>query len=202
MIENKSNINLFFSTPVWKSQLSEFKELNKKLYNYITNLKKIDPKGLKKSTIGGWHSPNFDLNNDEPRLFVNAINPGLSEAFKDMGWDVKNQQIKITGMWSVINKTGAANARHIHPNSFLSAAYYVKAPDNCGDIMFHDPRSAAVYRRPKVSNDNLLNTSEISITPKDGLLVLFPSFLNHSVKPNDSGKERVVVSFNIDLIQS
>ena len=200
MIENKSNIHLFFSTPVWKSQLNNFEELNNKLYNYILNLEKGDSKGLKKSSIGGWHSPNFDLNHEEPRLFVNSINPGLTEAFQDLGWDIKNQQVKITGMWSVINRAGAANARHIHPNAFLSAAYYVKAPENCGDIMFHDPRSAAVYRRPKISNDNILNTSEISITPKDGLLVLFPSFLNHSVKPNESDKDRVVISFNIDLI--
>ena len=200
MVENKSNIHLFFPTPVWKSQLDEFKELNNTLYNYITNLEKMDPKGLKKSTIGGWHSPNFDLKHEEPRLFINSINSGLSESFKDMGWDVTNQEIKITSMWSVINRTGNANARHIHPNSFLSAAYYVKAPDNCGDIMFHDPRSAAVYRRAKIANDNILNTSEILITPKEGLLVLFPSYLQHSVQSNESGKERVVISFNIDLI--
>ena len=200
MIENKSNINLFFSTPVWKSQLNNFEELNNKLYNYIINLEKSDSKGLKKSTIGGWHSPNFDLNHEEPRLFVNSINTGLTEAFQDLGWDVKNQQVKITGMWSVINRSGAANARHIHPNSFLSAAYYVKAPDNCGDIMFHDPRSAAVYKRAKIEKDNILNTSEILITPKEGLLVLFPSYLQHSVQSNESGKERVVISFNIDLI--
>ena len=31
MVENKSNIHLFFSTPVWKSQLDEFEKLNNKL---------------------------------------------------------------------------------------------------------------------------------------------------------------------------
>ena len=168
--------------------------------SYIDSLRLKNPKGKFKSNLSGWHSENFDLQDSEPLYFVNNISKILNNCLTDMGWDLEKNKLKITGMWSVINRAGNANARHIHPNSFLSAAYYVKAPKNCGDIMFHDPRSAAVYRKPKISNDNVLNTTEILITPKEGLLVLFPSFLNHSVKPNESGKDRVVISFNIDLI--
>ena len=39
-----------------------------------------------------------------------------------------------------------------------------------------------------------------SIEPKEGLLVLFPSYLYHSVDLNRSGEERIVISFNINLI--
>ena len=35
-------------------------------------------------------------------------------------------------MWSIINKKGSFNIEHIHSNNYLSAAYYVKAPKNCG----------------------------------------------------------------------
>ena len=199
MNKNNSELNLFFSTPIWNLQLDNYKELNDTLSNYIYKLQKENQPSLARSSIGGWHSPNFDLDNEEPKIFINAINLGLNRAFIDMGWDVKNHQIKITDMWSIINKTGAANARHIHPNSFLSAAYYIKAPKNCGDIMFYDPRSAPVYRAPKIAKDNFLNTSEIAITPKEGLLILFPSYLNHSVKSNISDGERMVISFNVDL---
>lgn len=199
MNKTNSELNLFFATPIWKSEVKDYPELNSQLYSYITNLKKNSDVSLKKSTIGGWHSPNFNLDNEEPKIFVNAINSSLSKAFNDMGWDVQNQEVKITDMWSIINKEGASNERHIHPNSFLSAAYYVKAPKDCGNIMFYDPRSAPVFRSPKIAKDNFLNTSEISITPTEGMLILFPSYLNHSVKPNNSDQERVVISFNIDL---
>ena len=101
MIESKSNLHLFFSTPVWKSQLNNFEELNNKLYNYITDLEKTDPKGLSKSTIGGWHSPNFDLKHEKPRLFVNAINPGLTEAFKRFRLECKKPTSK--NYWNVVN---------------------------------------------------------------------------------------------------
>ena len=199
MKEEEADLQLLFPTPIWRSKIKNFIEINEMLYKYIKDIQQKDDKGTGKSTIGGWHSPFFDLNNNEPKKFVNAINKDLNKTFIDMGWDLKSQTIKITGMWSIINKTGAANARHIHPNSFLSAAYYVKAPNDCGNIKFHDPRSAPVFRRPKMTQDNKLNASEISIIPEDGLLVLFPSFLHHSVGANMSNEERVVISFNIDL---
>ena len=184
---------------MWRSKIENYQEVNNTLYEYILNQKRNDEKGIGKSTIGGWHSPNFNLEDDVPKLFVNSINKTLSKAFIDMGWDVNSHLVKITGMWSIINKIGASNARHTHPNSFLSAAYYVRAPENCGDIMFHDPRSAPVFRRPKISKENMLNATEISIVPEDGLLILFPSWLHHSVKSNISSKERIVISFNVDL---
>ena len=199
MKENEINLQKLFSTPIWKSKINNYSDLNISLIKYIYKLNEGNTTGIGKSTIGGWHSPNFDLERNEPRIFVNAIKQSLNQAFIDMSWDVKSHKVKITGMWSIINKIGASNARHTHPNSFLSAAYYVKAPKNCGEIMFHDPRSAPSFRRPKIIQDNLLNASQISIVPEEGLLVLFPSWLHHSVQANTSNKERIVISFNIDL---
>ena len=74
-----------------------------------------------------------------------------------MGWDIEKNELKITGMWSIINPSNASNARHIHSNNYISAAYYVKAPENCGDIVFHDPRSVTTFRYPKISKQNKLN---------------------------------------------
>ena len=102
-------------------------------------------------------------------------------------------------MWTIINKKEALNGRHIHGNSFISAAYYLRAPKNCGNIVFYDPRSAPSFSHPKSNTPNNLNATSHSIEPKEGLLVLFPSYLHHSVEPNMSNEERVVISFNINL---
>ena len=45
---------------------------------------------------------------------------------------------------------------------------------------------------------NFLNAELINIKPKEGLLVLFPSYLYHSVEENLSNDERIVISFNLD----
>ena len=111
----------------------------------------------------------------------------------------KKNELKITGMWTIINPSQASNARHIHSNNFISAAYYVKANKDSGDIVFYDPRSANSIRTPKVNEPNKLNSNLFSITPKEGLLVLFPSYLHHSVESKRSDEERIVISFNINL---
>ncbi len=48
--------------------------------------------------------------------------------FKSYGWVFNPQKVKCSGMWAIINKKGNFNTEHIHPNSNLSGAYYVKAP--------------------------------------------------------------------------
>lgn len=195
-----TDINNIFSTPVWTAIIPNFIIINKKISSYINNLRSKDPKGKMRSNLNGWHSKNFNLQDAEPLFFVNSIASILNESLVDMGWDLKKNKLKITEMWSIINPTNASNARHIHSNNFISSAYYVKAPENCGDIVFHDPRSANVIRSPVVSTINKLNSTIFSVTPKEGLLVLFPSYLHHSVNNNKSDKERIVISFNINLI--
>ena len=170
------------------------------MYAYIQALKKADLKGKILSNIVGWHSQNFNLQDSEPQFFVKIIKSVLNESLFDMGWDLQKNKLKITGMWAIVNPTNASNARHIHSNNFISVAYYVKAPKNSGNIVFYDPRSANVIRTPIISTQNKLNSTTFSVSPEEGLMVLFPSYLHHSVNMNKSSKERIVISFNINLI--
>lgn len=195
-----SNPSLFFSTPVWASKIENYKETNEKIYNYIKKLRDNDNKGILRSNIKGWHSKDFNLKDEEPRLFINLISPIISKIIDDMNWDKLTQETKITNMWTIINTGGAANARHHHGNSALSAAYYVRAPENSGDIVFYDPRPAPVYSHPRSKKPNTLNAMVNSISPSEGVLVMFPSYLDHSVNENLSNEERIVISFNISLI--
>ena len=102
-------------------------------------------------------------------------------------------------MWAIVNTGGSANLRHQHGNSTISGAYYVRAPVNSGDIVFYDPRPAPVYSHPNTTNPNFLNAQVNGVSPKEGALVLFPSFLDHSVNENISSSERIVISFNIRI---
>ena len=116
-----------------------------------------------------------------------------------MNWNIEKQEVKIKSMWAIINEKGAFNQRHHHGNSDLSAAYYVSAKQDCGDIVFYDPRPAPVFKHPISRKPNILNASINSIKPEEGLLVLFPSYLEHSVNQNLSKEKRIVISFNISL---
>ena len=65
-----TNPNLFFSTPVWASQINNYKETNEIIYDYIKTKQKNDESGIVKSNLKGWHSRDFDLtNNTAPYSF-------------------------------------------------------------------------------------------------------------------------------------
>lgn len=192
-------MHLFFSTPVWVNKINDYQDINNDLIKYIKSIQKSEPKGVTKSNFIGWHSPDFNLKELSLQKFINAIMPGIDTALKDMEWDLKKQEVKITNMWAIINEKGAFNQKHHHGNSDISAAYYVSAFENCGDIVFYDPRPAPVFNHPISSKPNILNATVNSIKPEEGLLVLFPSYLEHSVNQNLSDKQRIVISFNISL---
>ena len=193
-------MHLFFSTPIWSTKIDNYKDVNEEMYNYILNLREQNPEGVKKSNFNGWHSKDFDLNDEVPKKFINAVSSNINTTFNDMDWDIEKQIIKIKSIWAIINEKGASNERHHHGNSALSAAYYVRAPKDCGDIVFYDPRPAPVFSHPIAKKPNILNATVNSITPDEGLLVLFPSYLDHSVKPNLSSNQRIVISFNVNLV--
>ncbi len=193
-------MQLFFSTPVWISELENHESINQELKNFIYLEKEKDPAGKRKSNIKGWHSKNFDLQSEHLKRFIQSISLNIRDATLDMGWDIENQIVKITSMWSIINNKDSFNERHHHGNSALSAAYYVEANQKSGDIVFYDPRSAFTFSHPENSKITDLNAQTKSITPKSGMLVLFPSFLDHSVNPSTTNEDRIVISFNVSLV--
>ena len=60
-----------------------------------------------------------------------------------MSWKCDPKDVIILNMWS-INKKNTFNIKHNHPNSIMSAAYYVKAK-NSGKITFYDPKEVKSY---------------------------------------------------------
>ena len=192
-------MHLFFSTPIWTSKIDNYEEVNLEMIDYITDLQTNNPEGIIKSNFKGWHSKDFDMKEEQPKKFIEAIKKNINTALTDMNWDLERQAVKIKSLWAIINEKDAWNQKHHHSNSDLSAAYYVAAHENCGDIVFYDPRPAPVHNHPISKSPNKLNATVNSIKPEPGMLVLFPSYLEHSVNPNLSDKKRIVISFNLSL---
>ena len=191
--------NLLFPTPVWTIQLEDFRDMNEEMYSFIKETQIKDQKGIKKSNNKGWHSKNFDMQVIQIQNFIKNVSPSIEKVMTDMNWEKNKQSVKISNMWAIINTGGSTNSRHQHGNSTISAAYYVRAPKNCGDIVFYDPRPAPVFYYPTALSSNLLNAQVNSITPKEGALILFPSYVDHSVNENLSNEERIVISFNVTI---
>jgi uncharacterized protein (TIGR02466 family) len=90
------------------------------------------------------------------------------------------------------------NRPHIHPNSLWSGVYYVKTPDNCGHLKIEDTRTMSLMSRPRKTNKEEPKHlwKEVHFEPKAGRLIMFPSWVNHCVDPNNSDELRISISFN------
>ena len=195
----KKKIFEYFAHPVFKYKLEDYSNHNKLLIEYINQLKKEDPNGQKKSNLGGWHSPFFDLNNNTSvgYKFLATLQPYIIDVFKSYGWVFDPKKVMYSGMWAIINKKGDSNNEHIHPNSNLSAAYYVKAPEDCGEFVVNNPHTINRNIFPDRENPTELNRLIAKHKVEEGDLLIFPAYLPHHVLPNESDEERIVISFNL-----
>ena len=202
-MSEKEKILKLFPQPLFKYHVEDYKVKNKKLLDYIYELYEEDNLGVQKSNINGWHSKSFDLQDKKniPSEFYASIDPFIVNVFKNYGWVYDASKVVCSSMWAIINKKGNFNIEHTHPNNYLSAAYYVKAPDNCGNFKATNPNILDRHIRAKSNQPNELNSISASIKVNEGDLLIFPAHLPHSVEENKSDEDRVIISFNIDILK-
>ena len=197
------NIFRYFPQPIFHYELDNYKRHNEELSKYIYDLQKKDPDGIARSNQGGWHSKPFNLKDKEnaPFKFFIDIQRYVADTFKEYGWKYEPRKVNLTEMWAIINKKNNFNLEHTHPNNYLSAAYYVKAPDNCGSFKVTNPNLISRERITVSEKNTEFNQNIAQIKPKEGDLLLFPAYLPHSVGMNLSEEDRIVISFNIDILK-
>jgi len=189
-----SEVLSIFPTCVWKNQLKpEFhQELNSKILQLINQ---INPDLAKIPMGGSWQSGQDLYNREQLVDLVSCINSTAQTVLQFL--KVGSDAIEITACWATVNASGAAHAMHCHPNNFLSGVYYVQTHPGADSVNFHDPRTQTSIIRPPVTELTSRNTDQVVLTVSDGMLLIFPSYLAHSVAPNESNKLRISISFNL-----
>jgi uncharacterized protein (TIGR02466 family) len=92
---------------------------------------------------------------------------------------------------------------HSHPNSLISGLFYFgESTDKTPAVKFHKLEGGfnVSYLSPKLVKDKRelkYSQKEFSIEFIPGLLLLFPSYLYHSVPLNKTDKTRCSLSFNV-----
>ena len=79
----------------------------------------------------------------------------------------------------------------------MSAAYYVKAPKNCGKFTIENPNSVNKHSYPPSDKKTKFNSKLEKLDIEEGDLFIFPAHLTHGVEENKSDEDRIVISFNI-----
>lgn len=139
------------------------------------------------------------LGNLKDTALLDVINKETRKFFKILGYD-HNCFIEITS-WLQFNQPKSFFVRHDHYGALTSGVLYLQTPPNCGNIMFHNPLEArrvtgAFFERVK-HEENDYNFNHVTYTPVKGDMILFESWLQHSVGQNLSNDNRISISFNI-----
>ena len=97
---------------------------------------------------------------------------------------------------------GGEHSLHAHPQSILSGVFYLKIPENSPPIIFNDPRDHYKYIQypTKFGNprDMYKLLPEYVINPTEGMILLWPSWLEHQVPPSSCSEERIAIAFNVN----
>ncbi len=191
----------FFPTTILRCQLPDFEGLNAGLLLYIDGLRRAAPTGRTRSNALGWQSGNLDFDVPAVATFASLVLERAREFGLAHKWSFpSHMQLIMREIWANANCKYAYNNVHNHPNSLLSDVYYVKVEGDCGDLLFFDPRKQASMTQPEFSERTQINSSIQSISPEAGTLIIFPSWLDHSVNQNLSDADRISMSFNINLV--
>ena len=111
---------------------------------------------------------------------------------------IKNRNCLVFSIYH-ITKTNGMHEPHIHPRCSWCGIYYIKSGnDDSGHTVFENPTRSTYVDR---GNLYLNNISTVRIKPKDGMLVLFPSYLSHYQAMYKGTEDRIVIAFNASVRQ-
>jgi len=191
------NLMPIYSVPLWNSEYPEFEEHKEIFLNAIRNYKDQNPtKETPRSNITGYQSP--DTLHGLPELgplFEYICQMGF-KAVADL--DFVDCDIALTSAWLNINDTRQCmNSEHVHSDVF-SGVFYLQAPDESGKLVLQNPAINRMWNGCALtSHKNQFTGETIRIEPVEGNILLFPSYLPHSVETNNHDEERISISFNI-----
>lgn len=140
------------------------------------------------------HKTNDQLHLDPVfQLLVDAIYEHAYKFLSSLGYSNEFiDTLDIINMWSNISYSGDFIFPHVHSDSMLSGAFYIKKYEGSKIKFFNDVTSMM----PKPSIFNELNYEYCDYDCDPGRLILFKSDFLHGTEKQPSG-EKIVISFNI-----
>jgi len=198
-----------FATPVARMLVPDAATINAQLREAIFAREKSHPSS-QHSNLGGYQST-WDMEQwGGPAVgkVLGHVRNIAARLTGDRQGRPANVQWKMN-CWANINRSGHGNEFHAHPGSFWSGTYYVDDggiagnPSLGGELEFLDPRGVgpamyAPYLAFAVPGGQSMGASEV-VPPMAGVLVLFPAWIYHQVRPYRGNATRISIAFNLSI---
>ena len=203
-----TRVNELFPTIVLIGDMPDCDPLNQALKEVIAQ-NRVQSGGIERSNTLGWHSTTDMMAwggeaaqalGRRACILCDPYTVELSSPDeRRFGW--------VAEMWANVSPPGASNQMHAHPGALWSVVYYVDTgyegdgADQGGELVLHDPRFPMnrMYTPDIVAKrtDGKPEENVKGIRPRNGMIVAFPSWLKHSVRPYQGARERISIAINL-----
>jgi uncharacterized protein (TIGR02466 family) len=211
------NLQFLFPTPLLQKKFDNHATINAELVKLFHDHRKQD--GDDEDNV---YSSDDDLlirYKDVSALkeLFNFISQGVFEVASSVNQPIWQQlgsqrlNMNVVGAWFQIQNNYGFHDIHNHGNCSWSGVYYVQIDDVAkreahpvlgkqnGITRFYSHQLNLLGGAHMDLGNAYLQRSNFDVTPEEGLLVVFPSWLNHKALPYDGEKDRIIISFNMQV---
>lgn len=204
-----AEVRRIFSTPLALEMIGEGVDVAA-LRDAVETERGRDPQGITVSNLGGWHSaPTLQHWGGVPaKALANRV-AAIADTMTMDDRDRTAQTHRWTAdMWANVAIAGSSHQYHFHPGCVWSAVAYLDDgydgdadPALGGELMLLDPRMPQIrMNAPHLrlrEADGGEQLVEPFVRPRTGLVVVFPAWLAHAVRPFRGTGTRVSIAMNL-----
>lgn len=175
--ENKFSIKLPRPLHIWSKVIDNYENINSKIIDTINVHRSANPSGLTDNiNVNVWQS-NWNMESEKGFKEIVESAQLLTKEIAENILNFKNFNSHVVDCWANVYPKGGYCNIHSHFPATFAVVYYVKVPDNSGDIIFPD--------------------ADLKITPHNGLMLCFEGNVWHGVEPNNTDQDRIIIGINV-----
>jgi len=170
---NQPKVNPLWDFPIWEHQTDFDDRFNENLINEIYSIaQEISTDSNPKESLWDYDRPMMRMLKSVLISITNNIVRTQIPEIREL-----NYKFKCDMGWPNVREPGQGIELHGHPDASFATTYYVKTPENCGDLICY-----------------VKDGKQIRLKPKCGKIVIIPAYVLHEIESNQSNDLRISIS--------
>lgn len=193
------NILPIFSTPCWQTEFENFDERREDFINILKKYREDNP-SVDLEKVGyrskyNLHETNEDLH--DLLTFFCAIG---HQCFSNLNF--YNYRVAISNCWFDIDDDKDSSNHYNSSRDTLTGIFYLKSSEDSGKTILQNPSYNSLWNAYDLAQmKNEYVSKQISIEPKEGNIILFPSYVNYFTEYKDNSDEKMTIFFTLTAIE-
>lgn len=191
----------FFSTTIANAKFEKHSDIQSDLVEHCHAVKttvKSGGEGWISNKTYNTSNGRYDLLKDSKFLPLNNwVMDMVNQYCINLGID--HSLLTSTGSWFNIYQKYDYQEKHVHPNSIISCIYILAASEQSAKVYFTTPLND-MFHVKYTGTQQQQTTQQICCESIPGTLIIFPSYLPHSVERHDTDDLRISLSYNFKQI--